>query len=66
MPNPSSRIFFAFFVSHLYINEGAQRLKPGMPSTINNPKTLHVLLRPKGSIFVFFFQDFQKFLQIPT
>ena len=30
-PNPSSRSFFAFFVSHcyLYINEGAQRLKPG-------------------------------------
>ena len=32
-PNPSSRIFFAFFVSHcyLYINEGAQQLKPGEP-----------------------------------
>ena len=52
-----------FLVSHcyLYINEGAQRLKPGDPSAINNPKTLHVLLRPKGAIFVFLFQDFQKF-----
>ena len=62
-PNPSSRIFFAFFVSHcyLYINEGAQRLKPGEPQCKNNPKTLHVLLRPKGAIFVsFFFQNFRK------
>ena len=62
-PNPFSRIFFAFFVSHcyLYINEGAQRLKPGEPSAVNNPKTLCVLLRPKSAIFVFPFQDFQKF-----
>ena len=31
-------------------------------NSIKNPKTLHVLLRPKGAIFVFvFFQDFQKF-----
>ena len=31
--NPSSRIFFRFFVSHCYpdIKEGAQRLKPGEP-----------------------------------
>ena len=56
-PNPSSRIFFAIFVSHcyLYINEGAQRLKPGAK---NDPKTLHVLLRPKGATF---FQGFLKF-----
>ena len=47
----------AFSVSRccLCIKEGAQRLKPGSPSAISNPQTLHVLLRPKGANFVFVF-----------
>ena len=56
----------AIFVSHCYLynNEGAQRLKPGEPQ-INNPKTLHVLLRPKGAIFVLFSKISRSFLPIP-
>ena len=52
-PNPSSRIFFAFFVSHcyLYINEGAQRLKPGEPQCNNKPKTSTCIATPERCYF---------------
>ena len=48
-----SATLFRNFSSHVNLRRSV--------NSINNPKTLHVLLRPKGAIFVVLFQDFQKF-----